>query len=140
LEIRAPHVACRRSHVSGCSLKSVVWSLISNGYAFLCFHEKKTPIGTCWDDSSQIRDSGWAGCRKEFWREMNHSNNWTTSHLFNPVRPARGWWLLLICSKRKVPLIGWWRVLICSERKVLLTNDWYPNEQNNFLHILVTIL
>jgi hypothetical protein len=30
-----------------------------------------------------------------------------------------GWWLVLICSKRKVLLAGcWW--LICSERKVLL--------------------
>jgi hypothetical protein len=30
-----------------------------------------------------------------------------------------GWWLVLICSERKVLLAGcWW--LVCSERKVLL--------------------
>jgi hypothetical protein len=31
-----------------------------------------------------------------------------------------GWWLMLICSERKILPTGcWW--LICSERKVLLT-------------------
>jgi hypothetical protein len=44
-----------------------------------------------------------------------------------PVRLADGWWLVLICSERKVLLAGW---LICSERKILL---WLvadkPNEQ-----------
>jgi hypothetical protein len=30
-----------------------------------------------------------------------------------------GWWLVLICSERKVLVAGcWW--LVCSERKVLL--------------------
>jgi hypothetical protein len=32
-----------------------------------------------------------------------------------------GWWLVLICSERKVLLDGcWW--LICSERKILLAD------------------
>jgi hypothetical protein len=36
-----------------------------------------------------------------------------------PVRFAGGWWLMLVCSVRKLLLAGcWW--LICSERKVLL--------------------
>jgi hypothetical protein len=31
-----------------------------------------------------------------------------------------GWWLMLICSERKVLLVGcWW--MVCSERRVLLT-------------------
>jgi hypothetical protein len=35
------------------------------------------------------------------------------------VRLAGGWWLVLICSERKVLLPGcWW--LVYSERKVLL--------------------
>jgi hypothetical protein len=35
------------------------------------------------------------------------------------VRLAGGWWLVLICSERKVLLAGcWW--LVCSERKILL--------------------
>jgi hypothetical protein len=35
------------------------------------------------------------------------------------VRLAGGWWLVLICSERKILLSScWW--LICSERKVLL--------------------
>jgi hypothetical protein len=36
-----------------------------------------------------------------------------------PVRLAGGWWLVLVCSERKVLMVGcWW--LVCSERKVLL--------------------
>jgi hypothetical protein len=36
-----------------------------------------------------------------------------------PIRLAGGWWLVLICSERKVLLSGcWW--LVCFERKVLL--------------------
>jgi hypothetical protein len=40
--------------------------------------------------------------------------------LYNqPVRLAGGWWLILVCSDRKVLLAGcWW--LVCCERKVLL--------------------
>jgi hypothetical protein len=30
-----------------------------------------------------------------------------------------GWWLVLVCSERKVLLSGWWW-LVCSEIKVLL--------------------
>jgi hypothetical protein len=38
-----------------------------------------------------------------------------------PVRLAGGWWLVLICSERKVLLADcWW--LVCSERKVLLAS------------------
>jgi hypothetical protein len=38
-----------------------------------------------------------------------------------PVCLAGGWWLVLICSERKVLLAGcWW--LVCSERKVLLAD------------------
>jgi hypothetical protein len=36
---------------------------------------------------------------------------------------AGGWWLVLVCSKRKVLLAGcWW--MVCSERKVLLAGGW----------------
>jgi hypothetical protein len=36
-----------------------------------------------------------------------------------PVRLAGGWWLVLVCSERRVLLAGcWW--LVCAERKVLL--------------------
>jgi hypothetical protein len=36
-----------------------------------------------------------------------------------PVRLAGGWWLVLVCSERRVLLAGcWW--LVCCERKVLL--------------------
>jgi hypothetical protein len=43
--------------------------------------------------------------------------------VFRPVRLAGGWWLVLVCSERKVLLAGscW---LICSERKVLLAGGW----------------
>jgi hypothetical protein len=38
---------------------------------------------------------------------------------FQPVRLAGGWWLVLVCSERRVLLAGcWW--LVCCERKVLL--------------------
>jgi hypothetical protein len=37
--------------------------------------------------------------------------------IHQPVRLAGGWWLVLVCSKRKVLLTGcWW--LVCSKRKV----------------------
>jgi hypothetical protein len=40
-----------------------------------------------------------------------------------PVRLAGGWWLVLVCSERRVLLAGcWW--LVCSERKVLLAGGW----------------
>jgi hypothetical protein len=39
-----------------------------------------------------------------------------------PVRLAGGWWLVLVCSERKVLLAGCW--LICSERKILLAASW----------------
>jgi hypothetical protein len=43
-----------------------------------------------------------------------------------PIRLAGGWWLVLICSERKILLTGcWWLVLICSERKILLTGCWW---------------
>jgi hypothetical protein len=39
------------------------------------------------------------------------------------VRLAGGWWLVLVCSERKILLAScWW--LICSERKVLLAGGW----------------
>jgi hypothetical protein len=39
------------------------------------------------------------------------------------VRLAGGWWLVLICSERKVLLAGcWWPV--CCERKLLLSGGW----------------
>jgi hypothetical protein len=42
---------------------------------------------------------------------------------YQPVRLAGGWWLVLICSERKVLLTGcWW--LVCSKRKVLLAGGW----------------
>jgi hypothetical protein len=35
------------------------------------------------------------------------------------VRLAGGWWLVLVCSERRVLLAGcWW--LVCCERKILL--------------------
>jgi hypothetical protein len=36
-----------------------------------------------------------------------------------PVRLAGCWWLVLVCSERKVPLTNC-RWLVCSEKKVLL--------------------
>jgi hypothetical protein len=37
----------------------------------------------------------------------------------DPVLLAGGWWLVLVCSERRILLAGcWW--LVCSERKVLL--------------------
>jgi hypothetical protein len=45
-----------------------------------------------------------------------------------PVRLAGGWWLVLICSERKVLLAGWWW-LVCSERKVPL--GWWLISQAN---------
>jgi hypothetical protein len=42
---------------------------------------------------------------------------------WQPVRLAGGWWLVLVCSERRVLLAGcWW--LVCSERKVLLAGGW----------------
>jgi hypothetical protein len=39
------------------------------------------------------------------------------------VRLSGGWWLVLVCSERKVLLDGcWW--LVCCERKVLLAGGW----------------
>jgi hypothetical protein len=33
-----------------------------------------------------------------------------------PAACSFGWWLMLICSERKVPLVGcWW--LVCCEKK-----------------------
>jgi hypothetical protein len=43
---------------------------------------------------------------------------WLT--ILHPVRLADGWWLMLICSERKVLLASCWWLLVCSERKVLL--------------------
>jgi hypothetical protein len=34
-----------------------------------------------------------------------------------------GWWLVLVCSERRVLLAGYWW-LVCSERKVLLAGGW----------------
>jgi hypothetical protein len=49
----------------------------------------------------------------------------TQSVFFFPCKHAAcsfGWWLVLICSERKVLLADcWW--LVCSERKVLLAGD-----------------
>jgi hypothetical protein len=43
--------------------------------------------------------------------------------IWQPVRLASGWWLVLVCSERKVLLAGcWW--LVCSERKLLLAGGW----------------
>jgi hypothetical protein len=43
--------------------------------------------------------------------------------LLQPVRLTGGWWLVLVCSERRVLLAGcWW--LICCERKVLLAGGW----------------
>jgi hypothetical protein len=53
--------------------------------------------------------------------EYNGTETITCSSItiVQPVRLAGGWWLVLICSERKVLLAGcWW--LICSERKALL--------------------
>jgi hypothetical protein len=39
--------------------------------------------------------------------------------LNKPSAYSVGWWLVLVCSERRVLLAGcWW--LVCSERKVLL--------------------
>jgi hypothetical protein len=56
----------------------------------------------------------------------NHSRNgiilWKSWEK-QPVRLAGGWWLVLVCSERKVLLSGcWW--LVCSERKVSLAGVW----------------
>jgi hypothetical protein len=41
-----------------------------------------------------------------------------------------GWWLVLICSERKVRLADcWW--LIGSERKTLLTGDWWLDSKSD---------
>jgi hypothetical protein len=43
------------------------------------------------------------------------------------ARSAVGWWLVLVCSERRVPLAGcWW--LVCSERRVLLADK--PSEHD----------
>jgi hypothetical protein len=43
--------------------------------------------------------------------------------VIQPVRLAGDWWLMLLCSERRVLLAGcWW--LVCSERKVLLAGGW----------------
>jgi hypothetical protein len=33
-----------------------------------------------------------------------------------------GWWLVLVCSERRVLAGCWW--LVCCERKVLLAGGW----------------
>jgi hypothetical protein len=51
-----------------------------------------------------------------------------TVKIIQPVRLAGCWWLVLICSKRKVLLTGcWW--LVCYERKVLLAGK--PSEEGD---------
>jgi hypothetical protein len=47
-----------------------------------------------------------------------------------PIRLAGGWWLVLICSERKILLTGcWW--LVCSERKV----GWWLISQTNMVRV-----
>jgi hypothetical protein len=43
-----------------------------------------------------------------------------TTPAIQRVRLTGGWWLVLVCSERKVLLTDCWR-LVCSEKKVLLT-------------------
>jgi hypothetical protein len=48
---------------------------------------------------------------------------------------AGGWWLVLICSERKVLLADcWW--LVCSERKVLA--GWWLISRTNMAAMLET--
>jgi len=39
---------------------------------------------------------------------------------------SAGWWLMLICYKRKVPLADLWIVLIWYEKKI--TADWLADQ------------
>jgi hypothetical protein len=47
-----------------------------------------------------------------------------SASISQPVRLAGGWWLVLVCSERKVLLAGYWW-MVCCERKVLLAGGWY---------------
>jgi hypothetical protein len=51
------------------------------------------------------------------------------SHI-QPVRLAGGWWLVLICSERKVLLAGCWWLIILREKYYWLVAD-KPNEQGD---------
>jgi hypothetical protein len=73
----------------------------------------------------------WRQCRNEWprWKRgylpCNNSGEYimVRSNNIQPVRLAGGWWLVLVCSERRVLLaVCWW--LVCCERKVLLPGGW----------------
>jgi hypothetical protein len=58
---------------------------------------------------------------------MHHHFNLRWKHQPRLTTCSFGWWLVLVCSERKVLLAGcWW--LVCYERKVLVADK--PSEQS----------
>jgi hypothetical protein len=65
----------------------------------------------------RVRDDGAYVNEYEKRRFYNLFSFYLTHHIRSAC--SFGWWLVLICSERKVLLAGcWW--LVCSERKMLV--------------------
>jgi hypothetical protein len=68
---------------------------------------------------------------------MAIANDFTGPGLLQPVRSAGGWWLVLVCSERKVPLAGWFwekstvgRWLISQTNMELVKNCRNQNDRH----------